>query len=112
MIHYEEVGNQGKFLIRPFAYKFLEVGANPIRASLNSSTNSLDKTSSSVVGSQGKVVDLAEIYNFPLGTFWSKTLGELQGRALVGVCCSIHWTIELEVAETFSVGLALADPKL
>merc|ERR1711934_1052014 len=24
LIHYEEVGNQGKFLIRPFTYKFLE----------------------------------------------------------------------------------------
>jgi len=24
LIHYEEIGNQGKFLIRPFSYKFLE----------------------------------------------------------------------------------------
>lgn len=24
LIHYEEVGNQGKFLIRPYTYKFLE----------------------------------------------------------------------------------------
>jgi len=24
LIHYEEVGSQGKFLIRPYSYKFLE----------------------------------------------------------------------------------------
>ena len=32
------------------------------------STKTLDKTSSSWVGSQGKVVDLAEIYNFVVET--------------------------------------------
>ena len=33
------------------------------------STKTLDKTSSSTIGSQGKVVALAKIYNFPLETY-------------------------------------------
>jgi len=38
-------------------------------AQIQRSTKTLDKTSSSALGSQGKVVHQAEIYNFPRGTY-------------------------------------------
>ena len=43
--------------------------ANPDPSQIQRSTKTLDKTSSSGVSPQGKVVDLAKIYNFPLGTY-------------------------------------------
>ena len=54
-----------------------QVGGTPkvedLRTRSRSKTNkTLDKTSSSALCSQGKVVDLNEIYNFLLGTYASR----------------------------------------